>query len=320
MKYDIVGIGNAIIDISSFVEENFFVENKIDRGVMSLIDEENSDILWNAKTDKSFICAGGSVANTIVTMAHLGLETAYFGKVGDDEKGKNFANDLNMQNVDGHVGICENKKTATCNVYISQDGQRTMLTYLGACVNFNENDVNEKIIQNSKVLFLEGYLWDDENAKKAIIKSCEIAKNNNVKISLSLSDPFCVERHKESFAKLIEDYIDVIICNEDEFSMMYGDDGTNFVNNNFSNKLFAITLGDKGAKIINNNTITEIDGIKVDVVDTTGAGDAFAAGFLYGYINNLGDEKSAKIGVNIASKIIEFQGARLSKEKVKSII
>lgn len=316
MKYDIVGIGNAIIDISSFIDDKTLLEKQIDKGIMSLIDEEYSSKLWQQKTDNCCVCAGGSVANTIVTMANIGLGTSYFGKVGCDTKGKSFLDDLKKQNVDGFVGVCNNKKTATCNVYITEDGERTMLTYLGACVNFNEKDVKEDVIKNSKVLFLEGYLWDDENAKKAILKSCEVARENGVKIALSLSDPFCVDRHKDSFTKLIEDYIDIIICNEDEFSMMYGDNGAEFVNENFANKTFAVTLGENGAIALQNGNIVKCDGIEVEVVDTTGAGDAFAGGFLFGLIKDKTLEKSLQIGINIASNIIQIQGARLSKEKV----
>tara|TARA_B100000963_G_scaffold340396_1_gene339010 strand:- start:5667 stop:6596 length:930 start_codon:yes stop_codon:yes gene_type:complete len=307
----ILGIGNAIVDVICKIDESFISQNNLTKGNMKLIFDENEfqKLLSNLKIEKTI--SGGSVANSIVGLSQLGNEVGFIGKVSDDELGKEYEIGLKKENVNYiYSKKKEDLPTGTCLILVTPDSERTMCTFLGTAGKINENDVNVDYIKNSELVFLEGYLWDEGDPKKAFNK----AINNSKKTALSLSDKFCVDRHRLDFLELVKNKLDIIFANEEEIISLINaksfDEVINFGKD--IGKLLIITRGEKGAISINKNKITEIDAKKnLKLVDLTGAGDLFAAGYLHGYINNFSQEDCLKKGTEMSSKIIQQVGARL---------
>ena len=308
----VLGIGNAIVDVICKVEDSFISQNNLTKSTMKLVDEaEFKKLMYSLKIEETV--SGGSVANSIVGLSQLGNKVGFIGKISDDELGKKYEEGLMKEN----VNFFYSKKkelisTGTCLILVTPDSERTMVTFLGTAGKINERDIDIKAIKKSEILFLEGYLWDEGEPKKAFEK----AINNSNKTAMSLSDLFCVERHKPHFLELVKNKLDIIFANEQEFMSLI--DETNFDNAiNFAkqvNKLVIITRGDKGAVAISKKEVTECTAQKnIMLKDLTGAGDLFAGGFLHGIINNKSTKESLEIGTKMSSKIIQIIGARLKK-------
>ena len=307
----ILGIGNAIVDVICKVNDEFIINNNLTKSNMKLIFDENEfkKLLSNLKIEKTV--SGGSVANTIVGLSQLGNSVGFIGKISDDEFGNEYEIGLKKEN----VKYIYNKKkeilpTGTCLILVTPDSERTMCTFLGTAGKINENDVSTEALKQSDILFLEGYLWDEGDPKKAFDK----AINNSKKVAMSLSDKFCVDRHKSHFLELVRNKLDITFANEEEIISLIDANNFNEVIE-FAKKikkLLVITRGEKGAISINGNEINEI-GIEknLKLVDLTGAGDLFAAGYLHGIINNLSSRDCLKKGTEMSSKIIQQIGARL---------
>jgi fructokinase len=306
----ILGIGNAIVDVICKVEENFITQNNLTKSTMKLVDEsEFKKLLSTLKIEETV--SGGSVANSIVGLAQLGNKVGFIGKVSDDDLGNKYEKGLQKEKV--HFFYTKKKEiipTGTCLILITPDSERTMVTFLGTAGQINENDINTNAVKNSEILFLEGYLWDEGEPKKAFEK----AINSANKIAMSLSDLFCVERHKPHFLDLVKNKLDITFANEQEIMSLIDvkkfDDVINFAKE--TNKLIVITRGDKGAVAINKNQIDECFAKKnLQIKDLTGAGDLFAGGFLHGLINNKTIKESLQTGTEMSSKVIQIIGARL---------
>ena len=307
----ILGIGNAIVDVICKVDEDFLDKNKLTKSTMKLIfdEKEFKDLLSNLKIEKTV--SGGSVANSVVGLSQLGNKVGFIGKVCDDELGAKYEEGLKNENVEYFYSKKkEELPTGTCLILVTPDSERTMCTFLGTAGKINENDVNSDIITSSEVILLEGYLWDEGDPKKAFDKAISSAK----KVAMSLSDQFCVDRHKPHFLDLVKNKLDITFANEQEILSLIGaksfDDVINFGKE--LGKIIVVTRGDKGAIAIKGNEVSEC-GIKegLKVVDLTGAGDLFAAGFLHGYINNLSLKDSLEKGTEMSAKVIQQIGARL---------
>ena len=307
----ILGIGNAIVDVICKVDENFISVNNLSKGNMKLIFDINEykRLLSNLKIEKTI--SGGSVANSIVGLSQLGNNVGFIGKISDDDFGEKYELGLKKENVNY---IYSKKKeelpTGTCLILITPDSERTMCTFLGTAGNINEKDISIEAVKKSKMVFLEGYLWDEGAPKKAFDK----AINNANEVAMSLSDKFCVERHKLHFLDLVKNKLDITFANEDEIMSLINaknfEEVINFAKE--INKLLVITRGKKGAISIKGNNITEVGIINnLDVVDLTGAGDLFASGYLNGYLNNSDPKNCLENGTEMAAKIIQQIGARL---------
>ena len=313
-KYDVVGIGNAIVDLIAEVDDSYLEKNSINKGSMSLVDYDVVNKIGN-EVDVIKTISGGSVANSIVCIAQQNLRTAFIGKVNQDELGEKFAQGLAKEKVEFKITkSLNNKHTARCVILVSTDAERTMNTYLGVSQELTEEDVDFNIIEESSILYLEGYLWDLDNAKKAIKKSILTAINSKTKIAFSISDAFCVDRFREDFLDLVNNSADLIFANESEIKSLFEtsklEDAIKKCQE--TKKIFALTLGDKGAKIIYKNEIVDIKPeVIAKLVDTTGAGDLFAAGFLTEYIKTQDIEAAGKQGIKMASIIIQQFGARI---------
>ena len=306
----ILGIGNAIVDVICKVDDSYLSQNKLEKGTMKLIFEEDEfkKLLSNLKVNKTV--SGGSVANSIVGLSQLGNNVGFIGKISDDSFGSKYEEGLKKENVNFFYSKKkENFPTGTCLILVTPDSERTMCTYLGISGKINENDLNIEAIKSSEIIFLEGYLWDEGDAKKAFDKA--IAQSN--KVAMSLSDKFCVDRHKINFLDLVKNKLDIIFANQSEINSLI--DSENFEEViSFAkkiNKHLVITRGDKGAISIYNNEIFEVDAISdLKIIDLTGAGDLFAAGYLHGFVNNLSIKECLIKGTEMSSKIIQQFGAR----------
>ncbi len=307
----VLGIGNAIVDVICKVDENFLSKNNLTKGTMKLVDEaEFKKLLSNLKIEETI--AGGSVANSIVGLSQLGNAVSYIGKINNDELGKKYEKSL----TDERVKYCYQKKeevipTGTCLILITPDSERTMCTFLGIAGKINDKDIDKTAVKNSELIFLEGYLWDEGEPKKAFDKAISISK----KTSMSLSDKFCVDRHKKSFFDLVKNKLDITFANEQEILSLLNaksfDEVISFGKK--LGKLLVITRGDKGSIAIKKNEVIECESRKnLKIVDLTGAGDLFAAGFLHGYVNSLSLKESLEKGTEMSSKIIQKIGARLN--------
>ena len=307
----ILGIGNAIVDVICKVDENFISENNLSKGNMKLIFDEDifKKLLSNLKIEKTI--SGGSVANSIVGLSQQGNEVGFIGKVSNDSLGEKYEIGLKKENVN-YVYSKKNEElpTGTCLILITPDSERTMCTFLGIAGKINEHDINIEAIKKSKMIFLEGYLWDEGDPKKAFDK----AINNANKVAMSLSDLFCVDRHKPHFLNLVKNKLDITFANEQEITSLIEAKNFNEVIN-FSkqlNKLVIVTRGEKGAVAVNGDEVIENDIKKnLKIVDLTGAGDLFAAGFLHGYINKLSTKECLGKGTEMSSRVIQQIGARL---------
>ena len=307
----VLGVGNAIVDVVCKIEENFLNKNNLTKGTMKLVDEvEFKKLLSNLTIEETI--AGGSVANSIVGLSQLGNAVSFIGKVNDDELGNKYEKSLTNEK----VKYCYQKKkesipTGTCLILITPDSERTMCTFLGIAGKVSDKDINENAVKNSELIFLEGYLWDEGEPKKAFIKAINISK----KKAMSSSDLFCVERHKKSFFDLVNNKLDITFANEKEILSLIDAKSFNEVISfgKQLGKLLVITRGEKGSLAIQKNEVFECDSQKnLKIVDLTGAGDLFAAGFLHGHVNNLSIKESLRKATEMASKVIQKIGARLN--------
>ncbi|MDC0419192.1 adenosine kinase [Candidatus Pelagibacter sp.] len=307
----ILGIGNAIVDVICKVDDNFIEQNNLTKSTMKLFFNENEfkQLLLNLKIEKTV--SGGSVANSIVGLSQLGDDVGFIGKVSDDDFGKKYEEGLKKENVEYFYSKKkEELPTGTCLILVTPDSERTMCTFLGTAGKINKNDVSSDAIKRSEIIFLEGYLWDEGEPKKAFDK----AINNANKVAMSLSDQFCVDRHKPHFLNLVQNKLDITFANEQEISSLIGakkfDEVINFSKQ--LKKLVVVTRGEKGAVAIKGEEVFE-SGIKknLEIVDLTGAGDLFAAGFLHGYVNKLLIKECLEKGTEMSSKVIQQIGARL---------
>ena len=306
----IIGIGNAIVDVICKVDDEFLSKNNLSKSNMKLIDEnEFKNLLSNLKIEETI--SGGSVANSIVGLSQLNNEVGFIGKVSDDELGQKYEMGLKNEN----VKYCYNKKketlpTGTCLILITPDSERTMCTFLGTAGKINKQDIDSNMIQKSELTFLEGYLWDEGEPKEAFNEAIKFSN----KVAMSLSDKFCVERHKNSFLDLVKNKLDITFANEQEIIELLSaksfEEVIEFGKN--LNKTLVITRSHKGSVVVKGAEIVECDSLKnLNIVDLTGAGDLFAAGYLHGYINNKSTEESLDKGTEMASKVIQIIGARL---------
>ena len=306
----ILGIGNAIVDVICKVNDQYLIENELTKSTMKLVEEaEFKKLLFTLKIEETV--SGGSVANSIVGLSQLGNKVGFIGKVSSDNLGQKYEDGLEKENVNYFYSKKkEVLPTGTCLILITPDSERTMCTFLGTAGKINEGDVDIHSIKNSEITFLEGYLWDEGEPKSAFDKAI---KNSN-KVAMSLSDLFCVERHKPHFLNLVKNKIDITFANEQEITSLI--DAKNFEEViSFSQqlgKLIIVTRGKKGAIAINNDEVVECKSKKnLNIVDLTGAGDLFAAGYLHGYLNNLTIQESLEKGTEMSAKIIQQIGARL---------
>ena len=307
---NILGIGNAIVDVICKVDDEFLTKNNLAKSNMKLIDEtEFKKLLTNLKIEETV--SGGSVANSIVGLSQLGNNVGFIGKVNDDELGQKYEQGLKKENVEYFYSRkTEDLPTGTCLILITPDSERTMCTFLGTAGKINKTDINGQAIKNSEITFLEGYLWDEGEPKEAFNE----AINFSNKTAMSLSDKFCVERHKKNFLDLVQNKLDITFANEQEILELI--DAKNF-NDVISfgkklNKTLVITRSDKGSVAIDQGEVTECESqTNLKIVDLTGAGDLFAAGFLHGYINKMSTKESLIKGTEMASKVIQIIGARL---------
>ena len=307
----ILGIGNAIVDVICKVDDDFITKNNLTKGTMKLIfdDKEFQDLLSNLNIEKTV--SGGSVANSIVGLSQLGNEVGFIGKVNDDELGTKYEEGLKKENVKYFYSKKkEELPTGTCLILVTPDSERTMCTFLGTAGKINENDVSSDVIKKSDIILLEGYLWDEGDPKKAFEKAIKSAN----KVAMSLSDQFCVDRHKSHFLELVRNKLDITFANEQEIMSLINAKSFNEVIN-FSKSLgktIVLTRGEKGAVAINGEEVVECgtkEGLKI--VDLTGAGDLFAAGFLHGHVNKMSIKDSLDKGTEMSAKVIQQIGARL---------
>ena len=306
----VLGIGNAIVDVICKVEESFLSENNLTKSTMKLVDEDEfKKLLSNLKIEETV--SGGSVANSIVGLSQLGNKVGFIGKVNEDDLGSKYENGLKKENVEYFYSKKkEELPTGTCLILITPDSERTMCTFLGIAGKINENDVDINAVKNSEIIFLEGYLWDEGNPKKAFDKAIQ----NSNKVAMSLSDLFCVERHKPYFLDLVKNKLNITFANEQEILSLLDtknfDEVVSFAKE--LKKLIVITRGEKGSIAINKDEVVEYEIQKnLKIVDLTGAGDLFAAGFLHGYVNNLSIKESLQKGTEMSARVIQKIGARL---------
>ena len=306
----ILGIGNAIVDVLCKVDDNFLIKNSLTKSTMKLIDEKEFKTLLSLLNIEETV-SGGSIANSIVGLSHLGNDVGFIGKVNNDNLGQKYEDGLIKEKVNYlYKKKNEPLPTGSCLILITPDSERTMCTYLGTAGKINDSDIDAKIVKDSEITLLEGYLWDEGEPQKAFNK----AINNSNKVAMSLSDLFCVERHKNQFLELVKNKLDIVFANEQEIlSLINGKSFNEAIS--FSkglDKSIIITRGEKGAVAITDNKIVECPSIKnLDIKDLTGAGDLFAAGYMHGYINKLSIEECLKKGTELSSKIIQKIGARI---------
>jgi sugar/nucleoside kinase (ribokinase family) len=307
----ILGIGNAIVDVICKVDDNFVVENNLTKGTMKLFfdKKEFKKLLINLRIEKTV--SGGSVANTIVGISQLGTKAGFIGKISDDKFGEEYEKGLKRENVDFFYSKKkETLPTGTCLILVTPDSERTMCTYLGIAGKINENDVKANTVKESEIVLLEGYLWDEGEPKKAFDKA--ISYSN--KVAMSLSDQFCVDRHKSHFLDLVKNKLDIIFANEQEILSLFDSKNIEEVISFLKQlkKDIIITRGEKGSIAIEGNEVFEVEAKKnLKLVDLTGAGDLFAAGYLYGKLNNLSTKESLEKGTDLSAKVIQKIGARI---------
>ena len=313
-RYDVLGIGNAIVDVIARAEDDFLAAQGMHKGGMALIDEARAAAIYDAMgpaTESS----GGSAANTIVGVASFGGRAAFIGKVKDDVLGKAFAHDIRAARVTFDTKpATDGASTARCYIMVTPDGERTMNTYLGAAQDLKPSDIDEAAVAAAAVIYLEGYLWDPPKAKEAFVKAAEIAHRNNRKVALTLSDSFCVDRYRSEFLDLIrKGTVDILFANEHELKSLYetADFDTAAKALRGDAKLAVVTRSEKGCAVISRDGIEAVQAMPIDsVVDVTGAGDLFAAGFLVGHSHGKDHRTSARLGALAAAEVIQHIGAR----------
>ncbi len=312
-KIDVLTIGNAIVDVIAKVDDAFVEKNGLVKGSMNLIDEARAEELYNSMGPAIEI-SGGSAGNTAAGVASFGGKAAYFGKIKSDQLGEIFRHDMRSLGVQfDSVAATSGPATARSFILVTPEGERTMNTYLGACVHLNESDVDENIVSAAKVTYMEGYLWDKREAKEAFKLAAKIARKAGKLTSITLSDSFCVERHRDSFLELIRNDIDIVFANESEIKSLY-------LTQNFDGALRAlrkdcetavVTRSAAGSVVAHGDDVLVIPAIPIPrVVDVTGAGDLYAAGFLFGFTQGIGHARSAQLGSLAAAEVISHMGAR----------
>ena len=315
-KYDVCGIGNAIVDVITQTDDAFLAEHGLNKGAMTLLSQDEATRLYGLM-GSGIESSGGSAGNTMAGIASLGGKGAYIGKVADDDLGEVFIHDIRAIGVDFHTNpATDSKPTARCLILVTPDAQRTMNTYLGACVDLGPADIDEAVVKSSKVTYLEGYLWDPPQAKEAFLKAAQLAHDAGRKVALSLSDAFCVERHRDSFKDLVNGHIDILFANEAEILSLYQTDSFDEAVRQVKTQVdvAALTRGATGSVIVSGADVLEVAAEPVaKVVDTTGAGDLYAAGFLYGYTHGRPVADWGRLGAIAAAEVISHYGARPEK-------
>ncbi|UTW51779.1 adenosine kinase [bacterium SCSIO 12827] len=312
-RFDVAGIGNAIVDVLTQTDDAFLEREGLAKGAMTLVDEAQAAAVYD-KAGPAMECSGGSAANTIAVMARLGAKCAFMGKVKDDAFGRIFGHDIRSLGVHFDTAAAtDGPATANCLVLVTPDAQRTMLTYLGASIHLKPADVDLDVIKDARVTYLEGYLWDPEDAKQAFRTAAAAARDAGREVALSLSDPFCVDRHRADFLDLIEGHVDILFANEAEILSLYQVDDFDAAVDKVKGhcKIAALTRSEKGSVVVSGDDVTAVAATPVDkVIDTTGAGDAYAAGFLYGYTRDEDLAVCARMGGVAAAEVIAQIGAR----------
>lgn len=317
-KYHVTGIGNAIVDVLAHCEEAFIAQEGMTKGSMALIDEQQAVDLTQKMGDSTTV-SGGSVANSLAGLAQLGARTAFIGKVRNDTLGAQFREGMEKEGINFPIpAATHGKPTARCLISVTPDGERTMNTYIGVCADVAPEDIDADLIKQAQVMLIEGYLWDQDSAKQAITQAVEIAKQSGTKVAFSLSDAFCVDRHRDEFKSLIRDYVDILFANEGEM-MSLGEQDTIDANiNMFASQVDTVcaTLGDKGSIIVSGDERHQIPPATLNgaVVDMTGAGDLYAAGVLYGMTHGMSLADSGALGSKCAADIIQQIGPRSQVE------
>ena len=319
---DLVGIGNAIVDVLSQTEDGFLIEHRLNKGAMTLIEAEAADKLYS-QMGPGVEMSGGSAGNTMAAFASLGGRGGYIGKVGNDQLGKVFSHDIKAS------GICfdtppleDGPPTARCLILVTPDAQRTMCTFLGACVWIGPGDLNAEMISSAKVTYLEGYLFDKDRAKKTFQKAAEIAHAAGKEVALTLSDPFCVNRHRAEFLELVDHHIDILFANEAEIKALFETDSFDVAVDKIRGlcKIAVLTRSEKGSLIVTSDQTYKIAAEPVTrIIDTTGAGDAYAAGFLFGYTHGRDLPECGRIAGVVAAEIIAQMGARPQRSLAKLV-
>ncbi|MCI0600741.1 MAG: adenosine kinase [Beijerinckiaceae bacterium] len=312
--FDVLGLGNAIVDVISKTDDDFLLAQGLRKGAMTLIDEARADDLYQAMGPATFV-SGGSAANTIIGAASLGCAAAFIGKLKSDEAGAAFAHDIRSAKVNFSTAFAKDgPATARCLVLVTPDGQRTMSTFLGASQNLTEKDVDEDLVKESAIIYLEGYLWDPPAAKAAFVRAAKIARGAGRSVALTLSDAFCVDRFRGEFLGLIRSgAVQIVFSNESELHSLYqtADFGTATAQLRAENVLGVVTRSERGSLVVTQDKVLAVPAFPVDqVVDTTGAGDLFAAGFLAGLTKNKDLETCARLGALAAAEVIQHIGAR----------
>jgi len=312
-RYDVLGIGNAIVDVLARSDDSLLEELGLEKGAMRLVDAVQAEALY-ARMGQAIEMSGGSAGNTMAGIAALGGRGAYVGKVAADELGHIFTHDIRSVGIDFDTAPTKDgTPTARCLILVTEDAQRTMNTYLGACTELGPWDIDAETVRAAKVTYLEGYLWDPPAAKEAFVKAARIAHEAGRKVSLSLSDAFCVDRHRESFLDLVEHHVDILFANEAEIVSLYQTESFGEAEEKVKGhcEIAVLTRSEHGAVVLCDGSRYAVPAVPVEtIVDTTGAGDLFAAGFLYGYTHGKDPVTSARIGAVLASEIISHYGAR----------
>ncbi len=312
-RFDVVGIGNAIVDVLAHADDAFLADHGLVKGAMTLIDADTADRLYGVM-GSAIECSGGSAANTIAALASLGGRGAFIGKVRDDQLGAVFGHDIRTLGIAFDTRLAdEGAPTARCLIFITPDAQRTMQTYLGACVDLGPEDIDEGVIGDARVTYLEGYLWDPPRAKEAFIKAARVAHEAGRMVSLSLSDPFCVDRHRDDFLELVGDHVDILFANQQEIESLYRvetfDEALGSVRGHC--RIAALTRSEHGSVVVSGDQVHVVEATPVErVIDTTGAGDVYAAGFLFGLTRGRDLAECARLGGIAAAEIISHSGAR----------
>lgn len=320
-QYDVVGIGNAIVDIIAESDDITLDKLDLQKGSMTLVDEARMNELY-ARMGTTQESSGGSAANTLAGIAQLGAKCGFIGKVKDDQFGRVFRHDMIAVGVDFTSAFYGGDiATASCLVFVTQDAdgsntERTMATFLGACKQVTDNDMDRDMLGHATLAYIEGYLWDTEREQNAIMKGISVTHNSGGKVAFTLSDTFCVDRHRGDFQKLVEQHVDIVFANESEILALYQKNSLEEVLPIVQklNKVVAITRNEQGSMVVHGEKVYSVDAVPVErVVDVTGAGDLYAAGFLYGYVKDMPLPECARLGSACASEVIQIMGARLGK-------
>lgn len=320
--FDVLGIGNAVVDVVTKAEDDFITAHGLKKGTMMLVDEQQAEALY-AQLGPGVESSGGSAANTIAALSSMGGKGAFIGKVRDDQLGKVFAHD--MRALGAHFDTSpanSGAATATCLILVTPDAQRTMQTHLGISAELSPEDIDHDVVARAKVTYLEGYLWDPPRAKEAFIEAAKTAHRAGRKVSLTLSDPFCVDRHREDFLDLVNRHVDVLFANEEEIKSLYQVEDFDAALQQVRGhcEIAALTRSEKGSVVLSGDEVHVVDAEKVDiVVDTTGAGDAYAAGFLYGFTHGKDLRTCGRLASIAAAEVISHYGARPETD-LKSLI